>query len=69
MKQRDQSVAPQETPAMWLDADDLKWAARHWATHIGVKTSIIQIRAMAKKVGIYVYCQTFDPQYRAIELA
>lgn len=33
----------------WHDADDLRWAARHWATRIGVKPARIQIRAMQTK--------------------
>ncbi len=33
----------------WHDADDLRWAARHWATRIGVKPTRIQIRPMQTK--------------------
>lgn len=33
----------------WQDADELRWAARHWATRIGVKTPRIQLREMSKK--------------------
>ena len=33
----------------WHDADDLRWAARHWATRIGVKPARVQIRAMQTK--------------------
>ena len=33
----------------WLDGEDLRWAARHWATRIGVKVARIQIREMRRK--------------------
>ncbi|MGO8951641.1 MAG: YgjP-like metallopeptidase domain-containing protein [Ktedonobacterales bacterium] len=33
----------------WQDADDLRWAARHWAVRIGVKTPRIQVRPMTTK--------------------
>lgn len=33
----------------WHDADDLRWAARHWATRIGVTVRHIHLRQMAKK--------------------
>ena len=33
----------------WQDADDLRWAARHWATRVGVPTPRIHIRAMSQK--------------------
>ena len=36
-------------PQRWHDADDLRWAARHWAARIGVKTSAIQLRHMRTK--------------------
>lgn len=35
--------------ARWHDADELRWAARHWATRIGVKTPRIQLREMTSK--------------------
>jgi predicted metal-dependent hydrolase len=35
--------------ATWYDADDLRWAARHWATRLGVKTTRIQLRQMRSK--------------------
>ncbi len=35
--------------AKWHDADELKWAARHWATRIGVKVSQIHLRLMKTK--------------------
>jgi predicted metal-dependent hydrolase len=33
----------------WQDADDLKWAVRHWATRIGVKAPVIHLRQMSSK--------------------
>jgi predicted metal-dependent hydrolase len=33
----------------WQDAEELRWAARHWATRIGVKTRQIQLRLMRRK--------------------
>ncbi len=36
-------------PQGWQDADDLRWAARHWAARIGVKTAAIQLRPMRTK--------------------
>lgn len=33
----------------WEDAEDLRWAVRHWATRIGVKTPQIHLREMRRK--------------------
>jgi hypothetical protein len=33
----------------WHDADDLRWAARNWATRIGVKPARVQVRPMRTK--------------------
>ncbi len=33
----------------WHDADELRWAARHWAVRIGVKTPQVHLRAMTTK--------------------
>lgn len=41
------AFAPEAQP--WQDAEDLRWAARHWATRVGVPTPRIHIRAMSKK--------------------
>jgi len=35
--------------AKWGDADDLRWATRHWATRIGVKAPQIHLRPMRRK--------------------
>ncbi|MGI8587811.1 MAG: M48 metallopeptidase family protein [Chloroflexia bacterium] len=43
---------PTTTPAngsRWYDADDLRWAAVHWAARIGVHTPHIHLRAMRTK--------------------
>lgn len=33
----------------WADADDMKWAARHWASHIEVRLGHIHVRQMRTK--------------------
>lgn len=33
----------------WHNADDVKWAVRHWATRIGVRVSHIHLRHMVSK--------------------
>lgn len=33
----------------WRDADDLRWAARKWATRIGVRLRQVHIRPMTSK--------------------
>lgn len=33
----------------WYDPDELRWAARHWATRIGVKAPQIHLRQMRSK--------------------
>ena len=33
----------------WYDADELRWAARHWAVRISVKTPQIHLRPMRTK--------------------
>jgi predicted metal-dependent hydrolase len=38
-----------DTSAKWQDADDLRWAARHWAVQIGVKVPQVHIRPMTTK--------------------
>jgi hypothetical protein len=35
--------------ASWDDADELRWAARHWAARIGVHTRQIHLRQMRTK--------------------
>ena len=33
----------------WQDADEFRWAARHWATRIGVSLVRVQVRPMTSK--------------------
>jgi len=33
----------------WHDADDLRWAVRHWSTRMSVKVVQIHLRPMVKK--------------------
>lgn len=33
----------------WYDEDDMRWAARHWASRIGVKVPEVHIRKMSSK--------------------
>lgn len=40
---------PPGTAPTWYDADDLRWAARHWATRIGVRLRQVSVRAMTTK--------------------
>ncbi|HZC07535.1 MAG TPA: M48 family metallopeptidase [Ktedonobacterales bacterium] len=43
---------PADSPAdRWRDADELRWAARHWAARMGVRTPAIHIRTMTTKWG------------------
>jgi predicted metal-dependent hydrolase len=47
--QRQQQARPEPGQERWQDADELRWAARHWAVRIGVKTPRIQVRRMRSK--------------------
>lgn len=38
-----------EQAQRWQDAEEFRWAARHWATQLGVKTPRIHIRQMSSK--------------------
>lgn len=40
---------PTQEQARWQDADELRWAARHWAVRIGVKTPQVHLRPMTTK--------------------
>jgi predicted metal-dependent hydrolase len=33
----------------WQDADELRWAVRHWAARIGVKAPQVHLREMRRK--------------------
>lgn len=39
----------QHEQTTWDSADDLRWAIRHWAARIGVKTPHITLRHMTRK--------------------
>ena len=41
--------APATAEATWHDAEDMRWAARHWATRIGVRLRQVHIRPMQTK--------------------
>lgn len=36
-------------PSRWQDADELRWAIRHWAVKIGVPEPAVYMRAMRTK--------------------
>lgn len=38
-----------ETPVYWQDAEELRWAVRHWAASIGVKSPQVHLRPMRRK--------------------
>lgn len=40
---------PTALPDRWQDADDLRWAARHWASRIGVPLRQMHLRSMHTK--------------------
>lgn len=37
------------SPSRWQDAEELRWAVRHWAARIGVKAPQVQLRKMRRK--------------------
>lgn len=43
------TVAKAATEPRWHDADEMRWAVRHWATKIGVKPPQIHLRQMRRK--------------------
>lgn len=49
MTRTDTHPPEQSAVERWHDADELRWAARHWATRIGVKVPRIQLRLMHSK--------------------
>src|SRR5690242_17471765 len=40
---------PTQAQAYWHDAEELRWAARHWAVRIGVQTPQVHLRPMTTK--------------------
>ena len=49
MNTQSRQVKRTPTSATWHDADELKWAARHWATRMGVRLPQISLRQMVSK--------------------
>jgi len=47
--QAEASASTDGAPARWHDAEELRWATRHWAARIGVKPTRIQLRPMSSK--------------------
>ena len=43
------ATLPTQPDALWRDADDLRWAARHWAARIGVSLRRLTVRPMKRK--------------------
>jgi predicted metal-dependent hydrolase len=43
---RPDRILPPET---WRDSEDLRWAVRHWAARMGVRTPRVHVRAMRAK--------------------
>jgi predicted metal-dependent hydrolase len=37
------------TTNRWQDADEFRWAVRHWAAQIGIKTPQVHLREMRRK--------------------
>lgn len=33
----------------WHDVEELRWAVRHWATRIGVRSPLVHLRTMKRK--------------------
>lgn len=54
-RRQPEASQPEAVPApatdRWRDADELRWAARHWAARMGVRTPAIHIRPMTTKWG------------------
>ena len=42
-------VKPAITPVKWHDAEDIRWAVRHWAARIGVKAPQVHLQRMHRK--------------------
>jgi predicted metal-dependent hydrolase len=43
------ATARKAADAEWQDADEMRWAVRHWAARISVKTPQIHLRRMTSK--------------------
>jgi type I restriction enzyme R subunit len=49
MKYAATKLAMEKPADRWNDAEELRWAVKHWAARIGVKPPQIQLRAMRRK--------------------
>jgi predicted metal-dependent hydrolase len=49
MKAAATKMAIVEQANRWQDVEELRWAVRHWAARIGVKTPQIHVREMQQK--------------------
>ena len=41
--------AKRQSTEHWHDVEELRWAVRHWATRIGVRSPQVHLRAMNRK--------------------
>lgn len=41
--------SPHRDPTIWQDADELRWAVRHWAARMNVTLRSIHLRSMTNK--------------------
>lgn len=49
MKATATKMAPARSANRWQDAEELRWAVRHWAARIGVKAPQVHLREMRTK--------------------
>ena len=47
----------------WQDAEELRWAVRHWAARIGVKAPQIHLREMRHKWASISECWSPDAEH------
>jgi predicted metal-dependent hydrolase len=43
------SIEPAQTANRWQDAEELRWAVRHWASRMAIKAPRVQLREMRHK--------------------
>jgi len=49
MKTAATKIAMTKPASHWQDAEELRWAVRHWAARIGVKAPQVHLREMRRK--------------------
>jgi predicted metal-dependent hydrolase len=49
MKAAATKMAQAEPADRWQDADELRWAVRHWAARMGIKAPQVYLRVMRRK--------------------